>query len=52
MQSDGNKSALAAIDGYFWMAITGEQARSGKAGAGWIQEWIAAGKNDTRESEE
>ena len=43
MQSDGEKSALAAIDGYFLMTPTGEQARSGAA-AGWIQEWRAGGE--------
>ena len=38
MTADCEKSALAAIKGYQWMAVTGGQVRNGQAVA-WIIEW-------------
>ena len=55
MAEDGEKSAHAAIAGFFWMAVTTEQACSGEA-AEWVQRWLnrsfsGCGQNDTAKSD-
>ena len=43
MESDGEKSALAAIGGYQLMNVTGNHVKKGKA-VDWVKTWWNAGR--------